>query len=470
LILEKVYNKKITNMKNFYIVLILLSIPLQSWAQTDEKAGRFSLKEAIDYAVSNNISVKNSDIDQRAALARKGEARAAGLPQINANADLIHNINIQKTVSEYGVSKLFPVDATHPAGTPAGFAFGLNNQSAPNISGTQVLFDQSFFSGMKAASVYEELTTKNMMRSKIETAHNVTKAYYGVLVNEKQLSYIDGNLTRLDSSFAEAKAKLQSGLARQIEVDRIEVSYNNLKEERGRILRIVQLGKALLKFQMNLPIDTTIVLTDDLDENILNSTLQISGKTKINYSNRIEYSIIQTQALLNKIDTRTAQASRYPRISAIGAYGFTTGATNMSNIFTQGDRWFNYSYIGLRFQVPVFNGLASYYRIQLKKLEEERTRNNKTQLEHNIDIQIEESIINLNNSMLSLKNQKRNMDLAEKNLKVLKAEFEQGISMSLDVTIAEAALNDAQTNYYNALYNALLAKADYERATGTLYQ
>lgn len=457
-------------MKRVYNFLILMIVSLHSIAQNTNNAARYSLKEAVDYAVNNNVNVRNTDIDKRVAQARKGEVRAAGLPQINGNADLIHNINIQKTVSEYGKSALFPVSPGHPAGSPAGFAFGLTNQSVPTITGSQVLFDASFFSGLRAASVYEELMEKNINRSKIETAHNVTKAYYAVLVNEKQLAYLDVNLARLDSVYLETKARLQSGLTRQIEVDRTEVSYNNLKEERARVVRVVQLSKALLKFQMNLPSDTTIVLTDQLNETLLASVTQLPEGNKINYASRIEYSIIQTQAFLNRVDTRTARASRYPKLSAIAAYGYSTGATNMGDIFTQRDRWFNYSYVGLRLNVPIFNGLSAYYKIQQKKLEEERTENNRKQLEHTIDIQIEESIINLNNSIESVKTQKRNLDLAEKNLKVLQAEFEQGLSMSLDVTVSEAALKESQTNYYNALYNALLAKADYERATGVLYK
>lgn len=457
-------------MKRVYNFLLLMIVSLHSIAQNTNNAARYSLKEAVDYAVNNNVNVKNTDIDRRAAQARKGEVRAAGLPQINGNADLIHNITIQKTVSEYGKSALFPVSPANPAGTPAGFAFGLTNQSVPTITGSQVLFDASFFSGLRAASVYEELMEKNINRSKIETAHNVTKAYYAVLVNEKQLAYLDVNLARLDSVYLETKARLQSGLTRQIEVDRTEVSYNNLKEERARVVRVVQLSKALLKFQMNLPSDTAIVLTDQLNESLLANVTQLPEGNKINYATRIEYSIIQTQAFLNRVDTRTARAARYPKLSAIAAYGYSTGATNMGDIFTQSNRWFNYSYVGLRLQVPIFNGLSAYYRIQQKKLEEERTENNRRQLEHTIDIQIEESIINLNNSIESVKTQKRNLDLAEKNLKVLQAEFEQGLSMSLDVTVSEAALKEAQTNYYNALYNALLAKADYERATGVLYR
>ena len=457
-------------MKIIFSTLILLLLQLNVIAQTGQGAAKYSLKEAIDYAVLNSINVKNSDIDKRVALARKGEVRAAGLPQINGNADFNHNINIQKNILEYGASGLFVPDATHPAGTPAALTFGLHNQFIPSLSGSQILFDKAFFSSTQSAKVYEELSEKNITRSKIATAHEVTKAYYAVLVNQTQLNYLNINLSRLDSSYVESKARLEQGLVRQIEVDRIEVSFNNLKEEKERVTRIVELSKALLKFQMNLPYDTSIILTDSLHENLLNTINKLPEGGKVNYSTRIEYSIIQTQSLLNKMDTRIARGSRYPRLSAVAAYGFNPAATHAGDIFTQSARWMNYSYVGLRLQVPIFNGLSSHYKVQQKKLEEERTKNNKQQLEHTINLQVEESIINLNNSIESLKTQKRNLELAEKNLSVTKAEFEQGLSMSLDITIGEAAFKEAQKNYYNALYSTLLSKADYERAIGTLYK
>jgi outer membrane protein len=464
-------------MKNIFSALILILLQFDLRGQTDQGAARFSLKQAVDYAVVNNINVKNSDIDKRVALARKGEIRAAGLPQINGNVDLIDNIHIQKNILEYSSAPgaLFQANPSVPgqhAGDPRALQLGLQNQFLPSLTGSQILFDKSFFSSIEAAKTYQQLSEKNITRSKIATAHDVTKAYYAVLVNQTQLAYIKVNLARLDSSYTETKARLQNGLVRQIEVDRIEVSYNNLKEEKARITRIVELSLALLKFQMNLPTDTLIILTDSLHEDLLNTVKQLPENEKVNYSNRIEYSIILTQTALNRMDTRTARAARYPRLLAIAATGYNPAASQFSNMFSysQGARWQNYAYVGLRLQVPVFNGFVSHYRVQQKKLEEERTRNNRQQLERTISLQVEESIINLNNSLESLKTQKRNLELAEKNLKVLKAEFEQGISMSLDVTVGEAAFKEAQTNYYNALYNTLLSKADYERATGTLYK
>jgi outer membrane protein TolC len=62
------------------------------------------------------------------------------------------------------------------------------------------------------------------------------------------------------------------------------------------------------------------------------------------------------------------------------------------------------------------------------------------------------------------------MDLAQKNLQVSRAEYKEGIAIALEVTNAESALKEAQTNYYNSLYNALVSKADYEKAIGNLYK
>jgi len=118
--------------------------------------------------------------------------------------------------------------------------------------------------------------------------------------------------------------------------------------------------------------------------------------------------------------------------------------------------------------MPIFNGFSVHYKVQQKKLQLEQTTNSKEQLEQSIQLEIDQALINLTNSIQSVKIQKRNVQLAEENLMALKGEYEQGIAINLQITTAEASLKEAQTNYFNAIYNALLYKADYDKATGTL--
>ncbi|MBC7389722.1 MAG: TolC family protein, partial [Opitutaceae bacterium] len=195
--------------------------------------------------------------------------------------------------------------------------------------------------------------------------------------------------------------------------------------------------------------------------------LESTSLQKGAYNNRIEYSILSTQKKMYSYDTRTAKASRYPRLLAIGAIGYNPGASEFKNL-TQSVRWEQYSYVGLRLQVPILNGFVTHYRVQQKKIQEQKTDLDIKQLEKTIDLETEQSVINLNNNLKSLQTQKRNLQLAENTLKLLKAENAEGISSNLDVTVAESDFITAQTNYYNALYGALVSKADYERSTGNL--
>lgn len=445
-----------------YLLSTLYFISLQiAFGQTPVS---FSLKQAIEYANTTSYAIKSAEIDKQVADAQKGEQRAKVLPQINGNADYLHYQQIQKNILENGVGLINRPDLPQGAVIPT--QLGLSNQLLPTISGSQVLFDQSYFSALHAADVYQELSQKNISRTQIDVAVAVSKAYYAVLVNEKQLSYLDNNVARLDSSYKQAKAQYNEGLIRIIDVDRIEVSFNNLKEERNRIARMAELSKALLRFQMSMPANTDLILTDSLKDDLLKEAIS-SSQERVNYSNRIEYSILETQSILNQIDTRNARASRYPRLSAIGLIGYNPGASQVSNL-SQNSRWIQYSYLGLRLQVPIFNGFVSHYKVQQKKLQEERTNQYRSQLERTIDLEVAQSTTNLQNSVESLNTQKRNLDLAEKNLRLFRAESREGLSTNLEVTVAEADLKQAQTNYYNAVYNALVSKTEYDKALGIL--
>ena len=101
----------------------------------------FSLNQAIDYGLIENFSIKNSSLQSELTTAQKGEARSNLLPQISANADLVHSFDVQKNITESGIG--FQQNSTLPKGTPIAFQLGLRNVFTPNVFGSQVLYDQS---------------------------------------------------------------------------------------------------------------------------------------------------------------------------------------------------------------------------------------------------------------------------------------------------------------------------------------
>ncbi len=447
--------------------LSLFALPSHLLAQDTTNIRRFSLDEAVDFALKNNVTVKNAQLDAASANARVGEIRAIGLPQISAQAQLIHNIEIQKVVLENGAGPFGNPDI--PVGAVLSFPFQLKNLGGVTLNANQLLFDGSYFIGLRAAKTYKELSTKSLVASKIDVTEAVTKAYYSVLVNRDRLKLLDINVGRLDTVLRETRAMYENGFVEKIDLDRLEVQLNNLNTEKQKVERLTELGDYLLKFQLGLPMEERLVLTDSISRNALDN-FQAPVVSDFNYNQRIEYSLLQTQKRLAGLDVRNGRAGYMPQLAAFGTFGYNPAASQFSKLFDFKDRWFQYSLVGLQLNVPIFDGLSKHFKIQQSKITLQKTELSQELLENSIDLQIRQAVTTLTNALETLKSQQRNMDLAREVERVTRIKYQQGVGSNIEVVTAVSDYREAETNYYTALYDALIARVDYQKATGTLAQ
>ena len=89
-------------------------------------------------------------------------------------------------------------------------------------------------------------------------------------------------------------------------------------------------------------------------------------------------------------------------------------------------------------------------------------------MELNADAEILTSSVNYNSAFLSVKNQKRSMEIAQHMFEVTQKKYESGVGSSIEVTQSQTQLVNSQVNYYSALYDLVIAKTDYLNATGNL--
>ncbi len=118
--------------------------------------------------------------------------------------------------------------------------------------------------------------------------------------------------------------------------------------------------------------------------------------------------------------------------------------------------------------MPVFDGLQKKYKYNQAKLNLEKLNNGIKQQENTIDLELIQANINLANARTNLDIQKRNLALAQEVVRVSKVKYKQGVGSNLEVTNAESDLKEAQTNYYTALYDFMVAKIDLDKAQGQL--
>jgi outer membrane protein TolC len=206
-----------------------------------------TLDLCISYALAHSNSLQNAKIDIEISQAKISETRSAGLPQINGQVDFFNNLALQKSfIRANQFEPLAPPNAVRSV------AFQLPYSSVASINASQMLFNGSYLIGLKAAQVYAELAQKNVELSEIEIIANVSKAYYTCLINQERLTLLDQNVLRLEKLFEDTKIMLANGMIEKLDLDRIEVNLNNLKTERTKLLQLLDLSKAILKFQMNL--------------------------------------------------------------------------------------------------------------------------------------------------------------------------------------------------------------------------
>ena len=444
------------------LYLLLTPLLCAGFAASAQQA--FSVKEAITYALGASEDVKNAALDLDASRNRSLAQHGRLMPQVDASVDYVHNFNVQQIILENGVIPAFSSPDV-PYGTVEAFQLQLNHVLTGAITLSQVIFDASLFAGLKADRYGHELSAQLVTRARIDVAADVSKAYYGVLVAQKQSEFLSRNLARMDTLYRETQARVKSGIARQIDLDRIEVQFNNLKEEQKKAQQVIDVSYAVLRYHMSLPQTEAIHLTDSLDESVLADALVRSGQH--DYGQRIEYSILSSRKKLQMTELQMATAGALPKLHAFATTGYNPAATRFGDLF-QSSRYFNYTYAGLKLSIPLFHGFSRKYELANSHIEVQKTGNLLSQLQRRIDLQVEESRITLSNNLESLKTQRRNLDLAADNVRVIRIENAKGVASNVEVTNAEADLKQAQTNYYNTLYKALLSKVDLEKALGTL--
>jgi outer membrane protein TolC len=418
----------------------------------------FSLKQAQEYALKTNLNNANAEIDIKLARARKNEIQGIGYPQISGNFDVKDFIEIPTSLIPGAIFGA-------PAGTFIPVQFGTRYQTTAGLQISQIIFSSDYLVGLQASKAYLELSEKAMKRSQNESNAAVAKAYLNVLVNRERTRLLDANIERLEKLQKDTKALQTAGFVEAIDVDRIELAFNNLQTEKEKIQRLLGLTETLLKFQMGYDIAQPISLSDSLSM-FSSDLVDITWNNKPSVSGRPEYGLLESQIKLQELDLKRNRLSYLPTLAAYGSLS-AMAMRNEFDVFS-GIRWFPTALIGGTLNVPVFDGLQKNYRIEQAKLNLLKSRNGLKSFEQAATLEINSAGITYQNALSSLKSQQRNIELAKNVYRVTKTKYEQGIGSNLEVVTAETALKEAETNYYSALYDALVARVDYQKATGTL--
>ncbi len=442
-------------MKRFIALFPNLIIGLCLYAQQT-----FSLDEAINYALAANNQIKLAKIDVADAEGQLLEYKSIGIPKVNASVDY----NYFPQVPQFLIPRQF-IDPDAPDGSFALLPAGTEQGMVAKIEASAIIFDAAWIVGLKAQRLYRELVARQGQASEENVKAAVTKAYLAILIAEKNKEVLEKNISNLEKTLKETRAIFENGFAEKLDVDRLQLSFNNLTIEKEKLDRLITISYNLLKFQMGYPMSDEISISDDLDMLIAKFTAEaVELDAPIDFNSRSEYSAINLGEELAKINIRRYRMGYIPVINAFGSHQQQLQRNNLFDKEENG--WFGTSVVGLSLKIPVFDGLEKKAKIQRARILLDKTYVQKSDFERGMTLEVKNSRIAYLNAQESVSTTEKSLQLAQNIYDTTQIKFREGVGSSLEVAQAERELYTAQANYTNALYELLVAKADLDKAQG----
>ncbi|TDO19655.1 TolC family protein [Pedobacter duraquae] len=427
--------------------LILLGLLLSNltWAQQ-----RLTLKEAVTYAVQNSVNVRKAKLDIDGGRYKTEEIRGQALPQITGNGSLTYN----------------PIIGQLVVGDMS-FQLGRNWNASAGVQLSQQLFNQTVFTGLKAAKTSESYYNLSANLTEEQVIEQVANAYYQVLVNRQQLNVIDTNIKNVKIIQKIISNQYQNGLAKKIDVDRIKVNLTNLETQREQTINGVNQLENQLKFYMGMPVATEIVLpatelTEVQSSEIFPDSLNMKGRT--------EMQLLDIQRELLVLQRKAYLSEYYPNLSLTGNYSYT-GQSDKFDLFKSKNStafWYDASAIGITLKVPIFNGFITRSKVRQANVDILKADEDRRQTSNSLNLAYENAKIQIRNSINTINSQRQNVTLAQEIYKSTQNNYNNGLAALTDLLDTENALTDAQNSYTQALLNYRIAEIQLIKSNGNI--
>ena len=441
--------------------LILITCLLASAVGiSQEQPTSLTLQEAIDYALENNRQAKNAARDIDAAKKQKWETTATGLPQLSANASYQNNLKQQVSL----------VPAEFFGGQEGDFAevvFGTKQNVNATATLNQLVFDGSYLVGLQSAKVFLEISKNAKEKTDLEVRKSVINAYGNVLLSEESVLILEKNIEVLEKNLDETTKIYENGLEEEESVEQLQITLSNLKSNLNNSIRLRGIAYQMFNITLGIDYAAKITLSEDLEQltqkNISLEALELDNDVTATVDYKIAENDTKSKELLLKLEKSKA-------LPTLSAY-LNGGYLGFSDEFTFLDKeqsWAGFSAFGFNLDIPIFSSGKRSAATQRAKINLEKSKDELTETEQRIKLQIETAKSNYQFAVEDYQNKQENLKLAERIESKNQTKFFEGIGSSFELRQAQTQLYTAQQELLQAMLDVINNKAELETALNTI--
>lgn len=456
----------------FFLCLLMFAVvvPVHVNAQEtipEKEKTAFTLEEAVNYAVNYSYSVQTSAIDLEIAKKKIWETTAIGLPQVSGTLSYQHIF----TVPEMS----FPATVLSENRTPSTYSgvavgadsvflsmtegskieLGAANSTTLDFTVSQLLFSGEYIVGLRASKVFREMSEQNLTKSKLDIRESVTSSYYLVLVMEENLRILKETQQITDKNMADIIALNEQGLVESTGVDQLRIIKANVDNTVANIERGARITKSLLKFQMGIPVDREISLSDNLEQTFNEAGFNSYLQTSFDPTTTIDFKIVETAEKLQKLSYDRQKTTFLPSVAAYYRHQKLFNAPEFN--FQPAD------VVGLSVNIPIFSSGMRVSQTQQARMELDKMQLAKLQASEGLQIQFQTTMNDFQTAYSDYLTNKQNLELSKKIFDQTMIKYKEGMASTTDLHQTETQYLQTQGSYFTSLNNLLGAKAKLDK-------
>ena len=398
-----------------------------------------SLKDAQDFAIKQNRSLKNASLAVQEAYAARWQTIAAMLPQVDGSYSYSNYLGYSASMSMMGREVKINMPNVGAFGVTA--TVGLNGQGVVGALLNNIAID------MKKIALEQ---------SESQLRGSVMSSYVSVLALQSISNLLDSSLLNIQELESMTQHAVEAGAAEQTSADQIRVRVNTLKNSINVQKRSIELATNSLKVLLDVPVETELILTEDISTVL--SPERVINLLSENFAieNNLNYQLLKKQTDLAKTNVHMAGWAYGPTVSL--AYNYT----DQHYYGDGGMRMTPPNVIQVSVRMPLWSSGKRAAGVVEKKIAYEEAKNTLSEMTDNLAIQYRQLCFNLTNAYETYINEKENIDVAQRVFASATNKYKYGASSNMELTNASNDLINAQSSYVQAMLSLVNAQVELE--------
>jgi outer membrane protein TolC len=414
-----------------------------------------TLDKAIEIALQQNRDVLIAGQDRVKASAQEREAWSGVFPQVNISGS--YNRNIKKQV-------LFipPNSPINPSNATAKFELGSDNSYSAGASLTQPLFSWKTGVALDIAETYAAYADRAVEATEQTVTRDVKKAFYGILLAQQLVEANRRGLDVVRANYENIRTQYVHGTAAEFDLLRAEVQLANTEPLLISAEHNLTLATIAMKNLLALPLDQDLTVRGAFAVEEVPPADRDAARAEAIARNPALAQLSLQETLLDQ-NVSIVKAAYFPSLNLVGSYMWQT----QDNSFRFRDyNWANMLSVGLTLSYTLFDGFATSARAEQAVVDREKVHYTRLKAEEGVRIQLQTAELRMTEARKRIDGQEKSVAQAQRAVQIAQTRFTSGVGTQLELLDTQVAMTRAQTNYAQAIYEYLLARADWLYAVG----